>query len=199
MMTMKNFIVLEGIDGSGTTTQAARLHAALLEEGMPSLLTCEPSDGPIGRLIRQQLADPHGARGEALSLLFSADRRMHVQTFQGHETVICDRYVLSAWVYQGLELELDRIRINDQGLPVPSITVLIDIDPELGAKRRAERGLPSDHFEKMSTQRAIAARYLTLIQDFTGRTAVIDGSRSVDEVGQAIMDAISPSLERGTP
>src|SRR5688572_4731702 len=101
-MTRGRFIALEGLDGSGTTTQAARLADALGARGRTVVRTQEPSHGPIGRLVREALRsldaplDP-----DALALLFAADRRDHVASeiepalARGHD-VVCDRYVMSS-------------------------------------------------------------------------------------------------------
>lgn len=110
------FIVLEGLDGAGTTTQSSRLLARLLSEGQPAMVTREPSDGPIGTLIRQMLSmrvvmpQPDGSVGpvgrETLALLFAADRLDHIQAeinpaLTDGRIVISDRYVASSLVYQG--------------------------------------------------------------------------------------------------
>lgn len=97
------FIVLEGPDGSGTTTQSKMLAEALIHEGKNVLLTCEPTDGPIGSFIRTALRTGE-MPGDALQLLFTADRSWHVNSViqpaldQG-KTVISDRYMLSTILY----------------------------------------------------------------------------------------------------
>lgn len=110
------FIVLEGLDGAGTTTQSSRLLSRLLSEGQPAMVTREPSDGPIGTLIRQMLSmrvvlpKADGSVGpigrETLALLFAADRLDHIEAeikpaLAGGRIVISDRYVASSLVYQG--------------------------------------------------------------------------------------------------
>lgn len=187
---MQNFIVLEGIDGAGTTTQARRLHQTVAGMGLDCLLTCQPSDGPVGKLIRLQLADPEGARGRALALMFAADRNLHVETFRRHHTVVCDRYVLSSWAYQGLDLALDWVKEINVGVPVPSLTILLDVDPEVAELRRIDRGTDADHFEASETQKILAERYRELIHAWPGPTAVVDGSGDVDKVSEAVHGAV---------
>lgn len=187
---MQNFIVLEGIDGSGTTTQAARLHQAITAMGRDCLLTCQPSDGVVGKLIREQLMDPDGARGRALALLFAADRNMHIETFRDHHTVVCDRYVLSSWAYQGLDQDLDWIKLLNIDVPVPDLTILIDIDPDVAELRRIGRAADADHFEASATQKILAKRYRELIHAWPGPTAIVDGSGDADQVAEAIQGAV---------
>src|SRR4051794_39709628 len=107
------FIVIEGLDGAGTTTQTERLATRLREEGHRVLTTREPSDGPVGMLLRQALTGRLTLPGahapladETLALLFAADRTDHlasrVEPALGRgEVVLCDRYVLSSLAYQG--------------------------------------------------------------------------------------------------
>jgi len=113
------FVVLEGIDGAGTTTQAERLCAALRAEDVRATVTREPSDGPIGTLIRQALTGrvslPNGGgplNAHTLALLFAADRADHLEAqvlpcVDRGDVVLCDRYVLSSLAYQGASLPLD--------------------------------------------------------------------------------------------
>lgn len=190
---MQNFIVIEGIDGAGTTTQARLLHQTLADRGVDCMLTCQPSSGPVGKLLREQLADPDGARGRGLALLFAADRNLHIETFRERHTVVCDRYVLSSWAYQGLDQDLDWIRTINTGVPIPDLTILIDVDPEVAQLRRIGRGTDPDHFEASATQKILAARYRELIHAWPGPTAIVDGSGDVDQVAQAVHGAVFQS------
>lgn len=106
------FIVLDGIDGSGTTTQADRLAQHFRAKGRDVVLTKEPSTGPIGVLIRQQLSAGHAVNERALALLFAADRIDHIQreilpAVARGDLVICDRYILSSLAYQALHCPLE--------------------------------------------------------------------------------------------
>ena len=112
------FIVLEGLDGAGTTTQAERIARALRERGSKVVVTRQPSDGPIGTQLRHALTGrlslPNG-RGplteDTLALLFAADRLDHLAAIvepalARGEIVLCDRYVLSSLAYQGSALPM---------------------------------------------------------------------------------------------
>jgi dTMP kinase len=191
------FIALEGLDGAGTTTQAARLAQALQERGRAVLVTQEPSAGPIGRLVRDALrkvdapVDP-----DALALLFAADRRDHVATeiepalARGLD-VVCDRYVLSSWVYQGLASDPDWVRTINARAPMPDLTVLLEIPAEDAALRVRSRGGPQEIFDALALQRRIERGYRTAMQRAeVGRTAVIDARGSIDDVAAAVLHAV---------
>jgi dTMP kinase len=112
------FIALEGIDGSGTTTQKARLAAALRDRGLDVLETFEPSEGPLGTMARGMLRGDDPAAPDLLALVFAADRLEHLSrciepALAAGRTVICDRYVLSSLVYQsGVDPEPQRTGAN---------------------------------------------------------------------------------------
>lgn len=172
------FIVLEGIDGSGTTTQARRLVEALEARGEPTLLTCEPTSGPVGALLRQALqkkllADDGAAARRldwtTLALLFAADRLDHlhqvvVPALEAGRTVVSDRYVLSSLAYQSVTSpegpeSLPWIRELNRHAPPPDLTLVLDVDEAVAAERRALRGGPPELFEVREIQRKLADFY----------------------------------------
>jgi len=195
--TRAPFIVFEGLDGAGTTTQAQRLVEALNREGRPAHFTREPSDGPIGTLIRQALSRrlvlPDGRRltPGTLALLFAADRTDHLAAeieplLERGICVVCDRYVLSSIAYQGQELEPDFVRTINATAPPPDLTLFIRVTPETALTRRAGRSLGEELYEALETQRRVARRYdaATSEADATHRVATIDGERSIEEVAR---------------
>ena len=112
------FIVLEGLDGAGTTTQAARLQTHFTAHGRHSFLTNEPTSEPVGAFIRRLLTSrerggdgtPYHPGERTLGLLFAADRMAHSRVIEAHlgsgEHVVCDRYVFSSMAYQACESSL---------------------------------------------------------------------------------------------
>lgn len=191
MNTKTRFIVLEGIDGSGTTTQARRLAHAMSD----ALYTCEPTNGPIGRLIREALSAESGIKLEprTLALLFAADRQHHIKgiqaTLDSGVTVVCDRYALSSWVYQGLELPLGWIREINHPTLIPDLTLVLDVDPAIAAARRARRSDSREIFDVEDIQRRLADRYRRLTErtaGWPGPIQVVDASASSDEVYRRI-------------
>jgi dTMP kinase len=203
------FIVLEGIDGSGTTTQAKRLGSALEARGAVVCLTCEPTPGPVGKLIRQALRheltanDGTGVRKLAwstMALLFAADRLDHVHSviepaLEAGSTVICDRYVLSSLAYQSLTSPEGAhsvpfiAEINSRAVR-PDLTLVLDVSDEVAAERRAIRGGPAEMFEVRELQRLLADAYLRAEELVPGDRVVhiVDGTP--DEVGARLLEAV---------
>ncbi len=197
------FIVFEGLDGAGTTTQAHRLVAALQSSGTAAHFTREPSDGPIGTMIRQALGGrlmlPSGARltPETLALLFAADRMDHLaaeidRLCDAGVTVVCDRYLLSSIAYQGQELEPGFVASVNARAKAPDLTLFVRVSPETALVRRSGRHLGDELYEKLETQRRVAAAYDRAAADFSAshRVTVIDGEGSIDEVAAACLAAV---------
>ncbi len=202
------FVVLEGIDGAGTTTQAERLCEALRAEDVRARVTREPSDGPIGTLIRQALTGrvslPNGGgplNAQTLALLFAADRTDHLEAqvlpwVDRGDVVLCDRYVLSSLAYQGASLPVDWVEgINAFASP-PDLTLFLEVPPEVAAHRRAGRGGEAELYEEEALQRKIAARYLDALGRRRRRERIvrIDGTLPIDEVTRQALDAIRSLL-----
>jgi dTMP kinase len=196
------FIVLEGIDGAGTTTQTARLVERLRGEApkSPARATREPSDGPIGSLVRQVLTGriviPGGrAPGWAtMALLFAADRMDHVESeiepiLAAGGIVVSDRYDASSLAYQsvssgrGGEKAVEWIRELNKHAPRPDLTIVIDLPSDLAAVRREVRGEPAQLYEQNEVQRALAEFYRDLARHMPNdRVVIIDGNGSMDDV-----------------
>jgi dTMP kinase len=177
MSAAGRFIVLEGIDGSGTTTQARRLAEELTRRGERVCLTCEPSTGPVGvfirKALRRELVDPDGAPRSppwsSMALLFAADRLEHVDrvvlpALAAGQTVVSDRYVLSSLAYQSVtspegEASLPFIAAINARARRPDLTLVFDVDEAVAAERRALRGGPPELYEVRDIQRRLAALY----------------------------------------
>jgi len=202
------FVVLEGIDGAGTTTQAARLVERLRADGgLPVRSTREPSDGPIGSLIRQVLTGrivaPEGrAPGWAtMALLFAADRMDHVESdiepfLATGGVMISDRYDASSLAYQsvssghGGEQAVEWIRTLNQHAMRPDLTVVVDLAPDVAAERRTARGEPAQLYEQNEVQRALAQFYRDLAKHMPNdRIVVVDGQGTVDDVHRRVHEA----------
>ncbi|CAN5924782.1 dTMP kinase [soil metagenome] len=215
MASVRNgrFVVLEGIDGAGTTTQVARLADRLRKAGGAQVRsTREPSDGPIGSLVRQVLTGrivaPEGrAPGWAtMALLFAADRMDHVESeiepFLAHGGVmISDRYDASSLAYQsvssgsGGEKAVEWIRSLNRHAMRPDLTIVVDLAPELAADRRASRGEAAQLYEQNEVQRALAVFYRELASHMPDdRIVVVDGQGSVEDVHARIYDAYTAAF-----
>ena len=151
-MAEGKLIVFEGLDGSGLTTQAEELRKFLVREQIEVHLTKEPSDGPVGAMIKLALAKrlvyqrPNGAEalGDAtLALMFAADRVDHLENDVNPQlakgvNVICDRYYLSSLAYQSLSVDSDWIRDINRKCRRPDLTLFLNVPAEI-CKKRMER------------------------------------------------------------
>lgn len=209
------FIVFEGIDGSGTTTQAER-YAEYLRARMRVVHgTREPSSGPVGGLIRmilnQRLLLPPGHHAATMALLFAADRLDHVEAellphLASGAVVISDRFDLSSLAYQSATANenaattVEWIRELNRFALRPHATVVLDVDPDVAGARRASRGGPLEIFDDTELQAKLAEAYQNAEALVPGdRVIHIDGNRGVDEVQAAIIEALGPIVEPGAP
>lgn len=204
------FIVVEGIDGCGSTTHAKRLAKALRARGRDVRLTCEPTAGPIGSLIRQVLQrrlfvpDSDGPRAFAwstMALLFAADRLDHLDStilpaLRAGAVVVSDRYDLSSLAYQSVtapsgEQVVPWIReVNGCALR-PDLTVVIDVPAEVAEERRGQRGSAEEIFEAKELQARLASVYKRAEELVPGdRLTHVSGEGSVEEVGSRILEAV---------
>jgi dTMP kinase len=203
------FVVIEGIDGAGTTTQSALLASRLRKDGLSVRTTREPSDGPIGTLIRQVLTGrvvvPGGlAPGWAtMALLFAADRMDHVESeiepfIAGGGVIISDRYDASSLAYQSTvsgrsgPSAVDWIRSLNEHALRPDITIVIELPADVAAVRRESRGEAAQLYEQHEVQRALAAFYTDLPKHMPkDRIVMVDGQGTVEEVAQRVFAAYS--------
>lgn len=205
------FVVLEGIDGSGSTTQAKRLVQRLVQSGVRAVFTCEPSDGNIGRLIRDALShrledstgSPVVLDWVTLALLFAADRADHVHRSVDPELemgtwVISDRYDLSSLAYQSVtsvpeseNAALPWIRQLNSQVRRPDLTLVVDVTADTAAQRRQIRGGEAELFEVPELQRRLARVYAAAESLVPEDPLVhVDGERSVAEVSDQIWSAV---------
>ena len=183
-------VVIEGIDGAGTTTQARLLGAALEERGVSAHLTREPSDGPIGKLLREILAGAHAPTDAAtLALLFAADRADHIQrevnpALERGQVVISDRWYHSSLAYQGSEEDRAWIAELNRRARRPDLTLLLEVHPDEAARRRTAAARSEELFDALEIQRRVAAGYRQVVDALGAqeRIDVIDGARPVGEV-----------------
>lgn len=194
------FISFEGIDGCGKSTQAKILSTKLTDCGNKVLLTREPGGSEGAEEIRNLLlkGNPDRWSAETELLLFTAARRDHLErtilpALESGTTVICDRFSDSTRVYQGVtrgDLRDLVDKLDDAMIPrQPDITILIDLDPNIGLTRALERSNTEARFEDFGLEMQIKLRegFLSLANEFPKRIMVIDGNRSEAEVAQTII------------
>ena len=197
---MTRLLVLEGLDGAGTTTQARRLVEHLRAGGSQAHLTREPSDGPIGRLIRELLVGKHAIPDQAIAqstfgLLFAADRMDHLQRevevqLAAGATVVSDRWYHSSLAYQGTGADRDWIAALNARARRPDLTIFLEVRPEVAAQRRIAAGRAQELFDDIRMQEEVAAGYQATIAELTAqgeRIEIIDGEASPDAVFAAIL------------
>ncbi|WP_456446543.1 dTMP kinase [Oceanithermus sp.] len=185
------FISFEGPEGSGKSTQAARLAARLRARGVAAVLTHEPGGTDLGREVRRWLLHQGVAMSpEAEFLLYSADRAEHVRTvlepaLAAGSFVICDRFVDSSYAYQGYGrgLDLAWLRAVSEGIlhgVRPSLTFLLDLPPERGLARLAGRDRLEG--ESLAFHRRVREGYRSLAQSEPARFVVLDAELPADEL-----------------
>jgi dTMP kinase len=201
------FLSFEGIDGSGKSTQARMLADALQAAGRDVVLTREPGGSPGAEEIRALVlqGDPDRWSAETEILLFTAARRDHLErtirpALDRGAVVICDRFADSTRMYQGLSRgdlrgvvdQLHRLMIGVE----PDLTLLIDMDPEVGLARAKGRQGIEERFEDFGAdlQRQMRAGFLDLAQEFSDRFRVIDGARAPEEVARDVRAVVDAAL-----
>jgi dTMP kinase len=196
------FVVLEGLDGAGTTTQSRLLGEALRADGRRVHVTAEPSAGPVGALVRQVLTrrigggaagdfDPH-----ALALLFAADRLDHVaveiapKLAEGID-VVSDRFTLSSLAYQGLTTgEPEWVAAVNARAARPDLTLFLAVRPTVALARRKAASLDREIYEVSDFQKRVArsyARAIEALRDAGERVVELDGEASTADVHAAVL------------
>ena len=197
------FISLEGIDGSGKSTQAGLLAAGLRERGHEVVLTREPGGAPGAEEIRRLLVegDPDRWSPETEILLFNAARRDHLErtirpALAAGKTVITDRFADSTRVYQGaargdLRGFADAIHAAAIGVE-PDLTLILDMDPEVALARGLARASGEDRFEEFGLpfQQALQSGFRALATQFPDRCHVIDAGRAPDAVAADLLATV---------
>jgi dTMP kinase len=204
MPSSAQFIAIEGLDGSGGTTQVQQLAERLRADGRTVACTREPTDGPVGRLIRQALAPtgPASVLSDAvLPYLFAADRRDHIDRVVAPglargTTIITDRYVPSSLAYQGLTIGVEAAFRLNADFPAPQLTVVLEVDPTECMRRILARGGTLERFEdeaRLRTIRDCYQRGLAMLEARGDRVLRLDGTLPI----QALSDAIYTAVQVG--
>ncbi len=184
------FIVIEGIDGSGKSTQTKILHQRFCNAGITPILTREPTDGAIGKLIRQILSGGQPMDQRAIANLFAADRTDHltnpengVKLFidQG-QTVICDRYYFSSYAYHSQYMDMDWVfSINQCNVDIlkPDLTIFIDVPPNICVERICASRNTLDIYENTEFLTRVREGYFKAFERCakTENIVVLDGNR----------------------
>lgn len=193
------FIVIDGPDAAGLSTQAQLLERFIKSKGKEVILTKEPTNGLIGGLIRAILKHEWKTNQQTLQLLFSADRAHHLQkeiipALNQGKVVICDRYILSTYCFGTIDkVDLDWLRsLNSQFLK-PDVTIILDVPPEVSLKRIKESRFGMELFEEIEKLKKVRENFHRLKDEFPN-TFIVDGTKSAEEVHQKIKEITNKFL-----
>ena len=194
------FIVFEGIDGTGKSTQLHLLAEKLRGMGYAVVATREPTDGPYGQKIRELFVDRGAVSREEELELFIADREQHVKevitpALADGCVVICDRYYLSTVAYQGANgMDPEQILKKNENFPVPDLAIILEIEPAQGIHRiQKQRNEHPNTFEGEANLQNVAKIFGTMQQDYIVR---INGSGSIENVHLQVFEAVAKELVR---
>ncbi|KIJ65233.1 hypothetical protein HYDPIDRAFT_89037 [Hydnomerulius pinastri MD-312] len=200
------FIVIEGLDRSGKSTQASRL-LTTIQESQPSksvsnavLIKFPDRTTAIGKMIDAYLRSESELDDHAIHLLFSANRWELASTISAHlmagTTVIADRYAFSGIAFSAQKgLPYEWCRGPDVGLPAPDLTLFLSIEPEEARKRG---GYGEERYEKEEVQKKVKGVFERIgreMSEGSGSWVVINANQNTDEVASDIWEAVKPTLE----
>lgn len=203
-MSNSYFIVLEGIDGSGKTTQAELLYKKMRDKNIECHLTSEPTEGAMGKLLRTYLKGENSADEIAVAALFTADRLDHLTGDNGIYSklvlgisVVSDRYYFSSYAYNAQSYAVDTvIALNSPCADIrrPDLTVFIDVSPTKAMERikasRSDEELEIYENEKYLTN--VRSRYLKAFEKLKAseNVVIIDGDGTIEEVADNIWSKV---------
>ncbi len=196
------FVVFEGIDGTGKSTQLHLLTEKLQQLGYAVVSTREPTDGPFGQKIRELFVDRGVVSHEEELELFISDRDQHVKkvitpALADGCVVVCDRYYLSTVAYQGANgMDSDAILRKNKDFPVPDLAIILEIEPAQSIHRiQNQRNEIPNTFEEESNLRKVAAIFASMQHPYIKR---IDAADSIENVHQQVLNAVKEALAHKT-
>jgi dTMP kinase len=207
MSSRGRFIVFEGIDGSGKSTQSRRLAASLATLGRRVHLTSEPTNGPIGSVLRLGLTKRLSLDSRTLAHLYAADRCDHlhnpmngiIMSLDSGIDVVCDRYVLSSFAYQSPNVPFEFVELLNRNFPFPDLTVFLRTDPQKALTLKARESAYRDSTETVDKQTMVALQYESALNYFVNQLAVLtvdtrtigeeETARKVFERAKELVDA----------
>ena len=199
-MILKNFIVFEGIDGAGTSTQIKKICE---KNPQKFFQTAEPTSLETGKFLRRMLGGEFSVDEKTNSFLFAADRAEHlygkngiIEQINNGKTVISDRYLFSSLAYQSISCGEELPKLLNSAFPLPEILFFFEIDPEISLKRVDSRNEKKEIYEKIETQKKIALEYEKIISEYENNPSCgmkiirIDATKSIEEISETISKII---------
>ncbi len=193
-MAKGKFIVFEGVDGAGSTTQTELLYKYFKSKDKKVVKTCEPTDGPVGKLIRKALRHELKFSWDTLQLMYSADRADHLDklilpSLEAGKVVISDRYFFSTYAYGELNLDGKWLRSLSRNFPLPDVAFLVDVPVGVAIKRiNASRG-KKELYEKEKLLAKVRENYLKQAKEFN--FVVLDGTKSKQEIAEEVIKGLN--------
>ncbi|MCD4739989.1 dTMP kinase [archaeon] len=192
------FIALEGLDGSGQSTQCKFLKDWFFNQAKKCLVTKEPTGNLVGGLIRAQLTGMWQSSAEALQLLFAADRALHLEkeispALKNGIHVVSDRYLFSSIAYGMLDADKHWLQNINSTFLLPDAIIYLDVKPEECLRRLEGDRVGLELFEKKDLLTKVRANYLELSREYKG-FHVVDGMRSPAVVHEEILNIIKNCL-----
>ncbi len=204
-MEKGKFIVLEGIDGSGKSSQIGPLMKRLEGLGVPCRADREPTGGPVGSLIRQIFTGRVTADNRVIAALYAADRIDHLvnevdglcAAIDQGITVVSDRYYFSSYAYHSVDMDMEWvIQANSvsAGLLRPTLTVFLDVPVETALERIHKNRFVEEIFDQEDRLRKTRELYFRAFECLKGveNVAVVDGSGTQEQVAERIWAAVEP-------
>ncbi|HUX39361.1 MAG TPA: dTMP kinase [Rectinemataceae bacterium] len=202
---LQGFVVLEGIDGTGTTTQLRRLEAVFARRGIPAWTSFEPTELPTGAFVRRVLSGEVPALPGTIARLFAADRHEHlfgqggaIERLERGELVVFDRYLFSSLAYQGMDCGMELPMLLNADFPLPELLLFFDLDVDTAMSRVAKRpgrDIYETH-EALEKVREAYARAMAPFQASSMRIHRIDAALPLDEVSKVVDSALEPIVAR---
>ena len=199
---IKNFIVFEGLDGAGTTTQANLLEEKYILNKIPNINSCEPTKGFIGKAIREVLSGDIKVASGTIARLFVSDRHEHlynpengvISSCKAGNFVISDRYIFSSLAYQSLDYGFDKVFELNSSFPLPEHLFFLDVPPEICQKRLSSRD-SLEIYEDKDLQESILNNYkksLDIFKNTDINIHILDGTKDMDILGKIIWSKLNP-------
>ena len=203
------FIVIEGVDGAGKTTQIKKLAENLIARGERVFVTSEPTckavhhkPTAVGKTIGEVLLGNIEMTPSGMAALFLADRILHNTdpeigiraALERGEWVICDRYYYSSFAYQGKDTDIDwviRQNLDCPDILTPDICIFLDLEPEIAKTRRDERATAQEIFERPEVKASsIRDTFLSVFKKLDDNIKIINADGTIDEVAVRIIRAV---------
>ena len=196
------FIVFEGIDGAGKSTQIEKLRQKLVSEGRKVFITAEPTASVTGGILRDALAENYKRTASELAAMFLSDRVYHnvnentgiLQALEKGFDVISDRYYYSSFAYQGLDSDIDWVmdmNLNCPDIRKPDLCVFLDLDAQKSKSRIDTNRAAIEIFEKEDVLNKIRNKFFDVFNRLKDENiAIIDASGTIDEVAEKIAQVV---------